>query len=582
MRKRPPGIPNELFAYERKKRGWTQGDIASTLGMLEDRTVRRWERGESLPEPHFLPKLEALFGKSIRALGFAPENDISLWYIPHHPNLFFTGRANVLQQIHDTFLAQQTGLALRRPLALSGLGGIGKSQVAAEYAYRCRHHFYEDTFPAHTILWAHASSRQALLADVAAIAQILDLDGKDEADKKQLVGAFKQWLTKLTHWLLIFDDVEDFDLLKDILPDEIKGRVLLTTQSQATGTFAQGIPVEPLDNDAGAILLLHRTKLLPIECTLDQAMPIDVTDACLLSKVLGGLPLALDQAGAYIEETTIPLAKYIHLYQQERHKLLGQRGAVVSKKSEHPESVVVTLSLSVQKAYERHPLARDILNFCTFLQPDTIPEKLFHADGGFPFGTTLFHDGMAALLRYSLIKRHMQENVLSMHRLAQAVLQDTLAQEEKCLWIQRATRAVNVSFPDPEFGGTWPQQEWTACEQLVHHGVQIVPFIETAQITSPEAGALLHKTALYLWNRKDFTEVESLYQRALQITQQLFGLEHPDVAASLNGLANLYYEQGRYAEAEQFYQQSLQMRECLLGLEHPDLVSSLNGLAKLY
>lgn len=581
MRKRPPGIPNELFTYERNKRRWTQGYIAQRLDMLEDRTVRRWERGESLPEPHFHRQLEMLFGKSKQELGFLEPGEMAYWHVPYSRNVLFTGREDILQkQLHDIFVAQRTDSTPRLPLALSGLGGVGKSQIAAEYAYRCRHQFYEDTFPVHTVLWLHASSRQAFLADVAALAQILDLPGKDEADIRQLIATFKAWLTQLTRWLLIFDDVEDFELFGDILPDEIKGRVLLTTQSHPTGTFAQRIPVEPLNTDAGAELLLRRAKLLPSEHTFDQAVAADKADARSLSKTLGGLPLALDQAGAYIEEVVISPADYAQIYQQQRSERLAQRGAVVSRESEHPESVEITVSLSVQKACERHPLARNILDFCTFLQPDAIPEELFQADEGFTFGTSILNDGIAALLRYSLVNRHPQEKTLSMHRLVQAVLQDTL-EEKRHSWIQRAVRAVNVSFPDPEFGGTWPQRDWPQCERLVRHGTQIAPYTETEHIVSFEVGALLHKTALYLWNRRDFTKVEQLYQQALQVKRQSFGPEHPTVAASLNGLANLYYEQGRYAEAEPLYQQALQMRECLLGPDHPDLVSSLNGLAKL-
>lgn len=583
MRKRPPGIPNELLPYERKKRGWTQGDIASELGMLEDRTVRRWELGKSLPEPRFHPQLEALFGKSVQKLGFLEPGEIAYWHVPYARNVLFTGREDILhEQLHNTFLAQRAGSAARLPLALSGLGGVGKSQIAAEYAYRCRHQLYEDNLPVHTVLWLQASSRQALLADMTAFAQVLDVPGKDETDIRQLVGAFKAWLTQLTRWLLIFDNIEDFDLLKDVLPNEPEGRVLLTTRSQPTGTFAQVIPVEPLAPDTGAVLLLRRTKkLLPTEHTLEQAIPMDVTNARLLSEELEGLPLALDQAGAYIEETGVSLPAYRQRYQHERAKLLGRRGALVSKEGEHPDSVVVTFTLSFQKACEQHPLARDLLDFCAFLQPDAIPMELFQYDGGFQFNTTVFDEGIAALLRYSLLKCYTEEQTLSIHRLVQAVLQDTLKQEERCSWIQRVVRAVNGSFPDPEFGGTWPQRDWPPCERLVRHGVQIAPYLETEQIISLDTGALLHKTALYLWNRRDFTKVEQLYQQALQVKRQLFGPEHPTVAASLNGLANLYYEQGRYAEAEPLYQQALHMRECLLGPEHPDLLSSLNGLAKL-
>lgn len=581
MRKPPPGIPNELLKYAREKQGWSQQELADRIdphkaskNVVTVKTIQRWEQGKSAPTQDHLSQLQKLFIKSPAALGYPSEGKISFWRVPRR-NDFFTGREAILQQLHDIFQLQCAGSsALKRPVALSGLGGIGKSQIALEYAYRHRNYY-------HTVVWIQATSSRQLVSDFAALAQLLELPEYDTADSRVQMSAVKTWFTELTRWLLIFDNADDFGAIEHLLPSEIPGHVLLTTQAQTTGKFADCIAVESLDHTTGTELLLRRADRIPLKGTVASATAVDVADARSLSEELGGLPLALDQAGAYIEETGTSLSEYLRLYQHERAKLLATRGEIVRQESGHPDSVAITVSLSVRKANEWHPLTRDILNFCTFLQPDAIPEELFQTDGGFQFGTTVFHEGIAALLRYSLMKRHTHENLLSMHRLVQAVLQDTLGNEEKRLWIERAVRAVNASFPDLEFGGTWPQRDWPACERLVRHGVQLAPFRERVQLVNPEVGELLHKTALYLWNRRDFSDVESLYQQALLVRRQLFGTEYPAVAASLNGLANLYYEQGRYNEAEALYEQALRMRECLLGPDHPDLVPSLNGLAKL-
>lgn len=581
MRKPPPGIPNELLKYAREKQGWSQQELADRIdphkaskNVVTVKTIQRWEQGKSAPTQDHLSQLQKLFNKSPAALGYPGEGKISFWRVPRQ-NDFFTGRETILQQLHDIFQLQRAGPSARgRPVALSGLGGIGKSQIALEYAYRYRNYY-------HAVVWIQATSSQQFVSDLAALAHLLELPEYDTADSRVQMSAVKTWFSELTRWLLIFDNAEDFGAIERFLPSESHGHVLLTTQAQTTGKFADCIAVESLDDTTGAELLLRRADHIPLKGTVADATAVDVADAHSLSEELGGLPLALDQAGAYIEETGASLSEYLRLYQHEQAKLLAARGAIASEESGHPDSVVITVSLSVGKADKQHPLTRDILNFCTFLQSDAIPEELFQSDGGFQFGTTVFHEGIAALLRYSLIKRHTEENFLSMHRLVQAVLQDTLGNEEKQLWIERAVRAVNASFPDLEFGGTWPQRDWPACERLVRHGVQLALSRERVQLVSPEAGELLHKTALYLWNRRDFSDVESLYQQALQVRRQLFGTQHPDVAASLNSLANLYYEQGRYNEAEALYQQALRMRECLLGSDHPDLVPSLNGLAKL-
>src|SRR6266704_739619 len=80
MRK-PPGIPNELFTYERKKRHWTQGDVADKISAPDERLIRRWEHGDVAPTPHYRGKLAAVFGKSARELGFPPDGQISCWHM---------------------------------------------------------------------------------------------------------------------------------------------------------------------------------------------------------------------------------------------------------------------------------------------------------------------------------------------------------------------------------------------------------------------------------------------------------------------------------------------------------------------
>src|SRR5436309_15316511 len=94
MRK-PPGIPNELFTYERKKRHWTQGEVADKISAPDERLIRRWERGEVTPTLHYRGKLAEVFGKSARALGFPPEGLPSFWHVPYHPTAFITGRADI-------------------------------------------------------------------------------------------------------------------------------------------------------------------------------------------------------------------------------------------------------------------------------------------------------------------------------------------------------------------------------------------------------------------------------------------------------------------------------------------------------
>jgi len=568
MRK-PPGIPNELFTYERKKRHWTQGDIADKISAPDERMIRRWERGEVAPTPHYRGKLAEVFGKSARALGFPPDGQISFWYMPYRRNAFFTGREDILQLLGDTFLAQHSSPVPRLPLALSGLGGVGKSQIALEYAYRYREHY-------HTVLWLHAASYQGLIADVTAVADLLDLPGTDAAKPEQFIEALKERLTQLTRWLIIFDNIENLQMLEGFLPAEIKGHLLLTTRSQNTGTHAHRIAVEPLDNNTGAELLLHRAKLISIESTLEHMAAADAATARSLSADMGGLPLALDQAGAYVEETAVSLSEYVTRYQEEHSYLLNRRGSLVSEYSEHPIPVAATFMLSFEKAGEQHPLATDILRFCAFLQPDAIPEELFQYDDSFRYGTTAFDEGKEALYRYSLIKRNIQDRTYSMHRLVQAVLIDDMLPDLQKQWRERVLRTVNAAFPKAK------PQEWGRCERLVSHALNCATWTADKLTPTAEAATLFHKAGKYLQERGRYSVAETLLARVLSIYEQHFDIEHPDTASALHDLAFNYFMQYKYGQSEPLYQQALAIQEKNLEAGHPAITRSLNHLALLY
>src|SRR5260221_9511669 len=534
MRK-PPGIPNELFTYERKKRHWTQGDVADKISAPDERLIRRWERGEVTPTPHYRGKLAEVFGKSARALGFPPDGQISFWHMPYRRNAYFTGREDSLQLLCDTLLAQHASPVPRLPLALSGLAGVGKSQLALEYAYRYREHY-------HTVLWLHAASYQDLVADVTAVAALLDLPGKDTANPPQLIKTLKEWLTQLTRWLLIFDNVEHLQLLTGFLPAEIKGHLLLTTRSQNTGTHAHRIAVEPMDNNTGAELLLRRAKLIAFETRVEHVAAADAATARSLSEDMGGLPLALDQAGAYIEETAVSLSEYINRYQEERHDLLHRRGSWVGD-GEHPEPVAVTFRLSFEKACQRDSRAANILNFCAFLQPDAIPEELFQHDDSFKYGTTVFDKAIAALLRYSLIRRNVEKQTYSMHRLVQAVLIDTMPHDLQVQWRERVVRALSAAFPEVEF------KNWSQCQRLLSHALICATWPEDDLTQTVRVAVLFRRAGTYLRERGHNLEAETLLSRTLSIYKRHFGVRHSNTAFALHDLALLYAEQGKYKQA---------------------------------
>jgi serine/threonine protein kinase/tetratricopeptide (TPR) repeat protein len=506
------------------------------------------------------------FPKQDRALsGSQPQ----IWNVPLARNPFFTGRERLLAQLHS-------GLhTFRLAHALSGLGGVGKTQVALEYAYR-----YGTGYQA--VLWARAETREELHASFTEIAGLLDLPQKEDEAQEVIIQAVKDWLSRESNWLLILDNADELALLSAFLPTRFSGQVLLTTRAQATGKLARRWEVETMDENVGALLLLRRAGLIAPDASFDAAELSDQAQAKAVTKELGGLPLALDQAGAYLEETGCGLAGYHRLYQTRQSELLADRRG---NNEDHPEPVATTWALSFERVEQRNPAAADLLRFCAFVAPDAIPEELL-TEGAASLGERLasvvsdpllLNQALLDLRASSLLSRNPQEGTLSLHRLLQAVIRDALPVQLQQAWKQRAIRAVNAAFPDDLSFAVW-----LTCERLLPHALRCATWIEQLPDAEPAFAHVLNQVGEYLYYRGRYSEAEPLYQRALCIREQKLGDDHPETATSLNNLAELYRTQSQYALAEPLYVRALSIDLSVYGPDHPDVGSDLNNLALLY
>ncbi len=336
-----------------------------------------------------------------------------------------------------------------------------------------------------------------------------------------------------------------------------------------------------MESEMGATLLLRRADILPLSTSFNVISVDKRTMACDISQALDGLPLALDQAGAYIKETSCTLETYMELYHTRRQELLLARG---SFGEDHSGSVATTWSLSFEKVSRADPSASDLLDFCSFLHPDAIPEEIITVGAAYltPSLQTIahddlqFHSSLAALLAYSLVQRNADERMLNMHRLVQAVIKDSMNDEKRQMWTNRTVQVVDEALPPFIEFNTWSQ-----CDRYLPHAQVCVEHIEQEGMISPEAVHLLNQTGYYLHKRGRYQEAEPLFERLFAMLYQPDSMDH-NTAVSLNNLALLYYEQGAYGKAEQLLQRALIIEQKASGQEHQAVANVLNSLAGLY
>ena len=567
--------PNSALRDARKARGWSQPQLAELLGTTSV-NISRWETGATSPASYLRQRLYEVFGKTATELGLGPPpNDFRVITLSGTRNLYFTGREDLLTLLHARLTSAKTA-ALTQPQALYGLGGIGKTQTAIEYAYRYEQHYTH-------IFWIRAATRDLLTSDFVSLAHLLDLAEKDTKEQAQVIAAVKRWLANNQGWLLILDNADDLPLAYEFLPNKRNGYILLTTRAQAAGTIAANIEVDSLSMRDGTLLLLRLSKVLGEHVSLDH-VPTAYRDAAeRIVKEMDGLPLAIVQAGTYIEETGCSLTDYLDLYATHRKALLARRSKLLL---DYPDTVYTTWSLSFRDVERQNSTAADVLRICAFLAPDAIPEEFFTRGAAAPdtphgaVDAFTLNEVLEVLRRYSLVRRNSSTHMLTIHRLVQAVLRENMSQETQRTWAERTVLLVNAAFPEGDYGAGTNHQYYL--QYYLPHIQLCATLIKQYHLYLPEAAHLLYQTGAFLYACGLYAQSESLHRQALFIREQIDGMNDPATADILNYLGMLSRVRGDYEQAEKLHLQALSIREKTLGPEHPKIAVSLNNLSVLY
>lgn len=448
-------------------------------------------------------------------------------------------------------------------VALTGMGGIGKTRLALEYAWR-----QSGAYPVRLLIGADGP--EALNRNLAALCAkaILDLPEQAETDEGRQRDAVLRWLNQHAGWLLILDNIDTeaaARAVEALLPRLSGGHVLLTSRLPNWSAGIQIVPVGLLSPEAAVDFLLSRTQ------GRRRPQPDDLGAAARLAEALGYLALGLEQAGAYIAQRRSSFGQYLAQWERSRAEVLQWSD---ERLMQYPRSVAITWHTSFAQL---QPPARRLLQRLAWFAAEPIPEALL--DVALPEPDALVtdsHGALSELEAYSLVMRAIEVPFFEVHRLVQEVTRQGLQEDAgHAVLVEALTWVDEVFVGDPGDVRSWP-----VLDPLAVHARAVAEQADRAGIADPTA-RLFNEVGVLCLAKASYAEAEPLMRRALAIGEARFGTEHPNVAIHLNNLAHLLHDTNRLDEAELLMHRALSIDEASFGTEHPHVAIRLNNLAQL-
>ena len=510
-------------------------------------------------------KVDALFP---RGQGF---DELTVHNLPY-PSIgnLFKGRDDELAKL----TSQLTG---EKPIAITqaieGLGGIGKTRLAIEFGW-----WALKNKKCGAVFFVSAETPDKLRASLAGLAgrKILGLPGQKEDEQ---IDSVTKWLMGNSRWLMILDNADTEAAacaVEGILPSLANGSVIITSRYSRWSGSVKARQLGLLEPQEAKQFLLERTADHRVKTDSDEVA------AEKLAKELGYLPLALEQAAAYIANNKCSLAEYIEEWENERQKVLKWYDERLMK---YPVSVAVTWQRTFD---ELKPSARTLLRLAAFLAPEMIPAAMFREgieivnkaaelqckEMQVTKARFELKEALSELAAYSMITR--QQKGFTVHRIVQEVIRPRIPDTVRQSWLEIALKLVDNYAPT----GSDDVRTWPVWDDLRPHAELIARTADLAKITEPTS-RLMSVLGTYLHYKGLYEKAEYWKYRALEIDEASFGPDHPKVAIQLNNLAQLLQDTNRLDKAEPLMRRALEIDEDSFGPDHPKVAILLNNLAGL-
>jgi tetratricopeptide (TPR) repeat protein len=500
------------------------------------------------------------------------------WIVPFERNPRFTGREPELTRLEEMLFGKHR----TAKLAITGLGGVGKTQVVIELLCRLA-----DKQKLCSVIWISAVNTETLRHSYRDAARHLGIP-EWEDDKADVKGLVQAHLSKESagQWLLVFDNADDIDMwisktagqqpgqgtrpLVDYLPKSKQGAVVFTTRDRKIAAkLAQPnvVDIPAMAEDAAAELLWKC-----LVCS-DLVNPLQDTRALLLQ--LTFLPLAIVQAAAYINENAISLADYLSLLAEQEDEvidLLSEEFEDDGRYRNIKNPVATTWLISFDQIRRRDQLAADYLSFMACVEPKDIPQSLL------PPGASRKKeiDAIGTLTAYSFVHKRPADECLDLHRLVHLATRNWLRKEE--LLTQSTERAIlrlGEVFPDDEHRNRTVRRKYLAhASYVLKSGV--------ACDDDDARNSLLWKLGRCLYQEGQWNEAETALLQVMETRKRALGSEHPGTLASMAYLAVTYRNKGWWDKAEELQVQVMATTKKVLGPKHRDTLTSINNLAVTY